>query len=144
MKKLLLFLVIAVFSVSAHAELNKHEQYTVDLIMSGDLGSLKLAAKKMHASATSNSEVLDVAAEVLLVNYSNLYKPQIDTFAWVLKAVGVSGNNRYYDAIQEIAENTKNKKIRRYAKSALKKLGSSDGADQYELGDVGVEVPEYL
>jgi len=144
MKRILLLLVFVLFSTNALAELNKNEQFTVDLMMSGDLSSLKHAARKIHDTQLSNPAVLDVAVEILLVNYANVYAAQVDTFSWLVKAIGVAGSNRYHDALQEVVERAKIKKLRKYAKKALKTVGSAGDVKQYELGKVGVEVPEFL
>jgi len=144
MRNFLLLIVFALCSVNAHAELSKHEQHTIDLMLSGNLIELKQAAQKIHASEIFNTAVLDVAAEVLLKNYPNVYKPQVDTFSWLAKAIGHSKNSRYSSAMQEVVENVSNKKVRRYAKVALKKVGAAGDTEQYELGTVGMEVPEYL
>ncbi len=144
MKKLALFLVLFLFSVAAHAELNRHEAHVVDLMTDGELRSLKIAARKIHDTKMSNPEVLDMAAEILLKNYPNVYKAQLDTFSWLVRAIGTSKNGRYHSAIQEVVDTTHLKKLRRHAKKALKVLGPAGDAKQYQLGDLGKEVPEYL
>ncbi len=141
-QKTLLLLVLAAFTLTARADLDPVEQNYVDLMLSGDLRSLKRAAKQMHDAREDNREVLDVAAEVLLSVYPSATDRQIDTLSWLARAIGISGDGRYYDALSEVMQQGPHRKLRRHAKKALGQLGaSSDG--QYVRGATQIKTATY-
>jgi hypothetical protein len=106
-------------------------QRYVEQLTQGGMGSVKSAAQSMYNTSETNTEVLDVAAEVLLRNYAN--GADADALAWVAKALGRSHNGRYYGVLKEVADSSPDKKVRKYAQAAQKELGSASG-DQYVRG----------
>lgn len=148
MKHIFLALSIALFSlfsISSHAELNPIEQTVVDMMLNGDLRKLKSAIRRIHDAELFNTEVLDVAAEIMLVTYPNTYQAQIDTLAWLAKALGKSKNNRYHGVLSEVVAQAKLKKLRKHAIKSLKKLKSPADTDiQYKAGMKDVKVPDYF
>ncbi|MBN4050562.1 hypothetical protein JYU13_00485 [Gammaproteobacteria bacterium AH-315-M22] len=148
MKHILLVLSIALFSlfsISSQAELGSTEQTVVDMMLEGDLRKLKAAVRRIHDAEVFNTEVLDVAAEIMLITYPNTYKAELDTLSWLAKALGKSGNNRYYEVLSEVVDKTKFKKLRNHSKKSLKKLKIPVNSDiQYKIGMKDVKVPNYF
>ncbi|MBL4851590.1 MAG: hypothetical protein JKY90_04830 [Gammaproteobacteria bacterium] len=148
MKHVLLALSIALFSLfsmSSQAELNPIEQTVVDMMLEGDLRQLKAAVRRVHDAEIFNTEVLDVAAEIMLVTYPDTYKAELDTLSWLAKALGESGNNRYYGVLSEVVDKTRFKKLRNHSKKSLKKLKPPADSDiQYKAGMKDVNVPDYF
>jgi len=106
-------------------------QRYIEQMTQGSMHSVKSAAQSMYNTRESNTEVLDVAAEVLLKNYAN--SPDSDTMAWLAKALGRSHNGRYYNVLKEVADGGSDKRLRKHANSALKELGGPSG-EQYTRG----------
>jgi hypothetical protein len=108
-------------------------QRYIDQMTQGGMTSIKQAAQSMYNTGETNTQVLDVAAEVLLQNYSSASDP--DALAWVAKALGKSHNGRYYSALKEVADSRADKKLRKHTATALKEIRAASG-DQYAKGGV--------
>ncbi len=120
MKHILLALHIALFSlfsISSQAELSSTEKTVVDMMLEGDLRQLKAAVRRIHDAEMFNTEILDVAAEIMLVTYPNTYQAELDTLSWLAKALGKSENNRYYEVLSEVVDQTRFKKLRNHSKN---------------------------
>lgn len=121
------------FSFGAMAELTSNQQALADQLLSGDLRQLKAASQRIFKEEISNPELLDIAAEVLLTKYPDAYTSDVDTLAWLARAIGASENGRYYGALSEVVNNTKIDKLERHAEKALKNLPGAEG-EQYLAG----------
>jgi len=142
MKKILLSLFLLCFVSVSQAALNPGEKRVVEMLQSGDLHQLKAAAKQIHGQGIRNEEVLDVAAEVLLQLYPDAWDAQMDTLAWLARAIGESHDGRYYDALSEVKVGAPHKKLMKHAKKALKELGAAEGA-QYRKGMIKIPTKDY-
>ena len=121
---------------------SQREDRIYALIMAGDLKSLKQGAKSIIDTQVQNTKLTDALAEVLATHYANPADNQIDTFAWMATAIGGSNSGRYVDILSEIEENSANKKLRKYAKRALKTHGDAKG-EQYKKGMLGATIASY-
>ncbi len=115
--------------------LDAASQRYIDQMTQGGMGSVRDAAQSMYNTGESNTQVLDVAAEVLLQNYKK--STEYDTLAWVAKALGKSKNGRYYSVLKEVADSKTDKKLTKYTEAAMKEIGSASGA-QYTQGTVNL------
>lgn len=112
-------------------------QRYVDQLVQGGPVSIRQAAQSMYHSGERNTEVLDVAAEVLLQNYrSASSNNDTDAFAWVCKALGNSGNGRYKPVLAEVLANSSNRKLDRHCSKAEKNLPA--GGTAYRTGSVNL------
>jgi len=111
-------------------------QRYIEQMTQGGMTSVKQAAQSMYNTGETNTQVLDVAAEVLLQNYSHASDP--DALAWVAKALGKSHNGRYYSVLKEVVDSQADKKLRKHTAGALKEIGSASG-DQYVKGSVNLQ-----
>jgi len=118
------------------------ERY-ISMLVNGGPSSVRSAAESMYHTHVDDREVLDVAAEVLLTRYekkasSNTY---MDALAWVCKAIGQSGDSRYYATLEQVASATKAKSLRKHCKKSYKKLSSSTD-EPYQQGMVSLAAYE--
>ncbi len=127
--------IVATLTVFAAQAADVVDQRYIDQMTRGGNVSIKQAAQSIYNTGENDTEVLDVAAEVLLQRSATAGKNDIDTLAWVARALGNSGNARYYSALQEVANGDAHRKLRKYAKNAMKAVGQSD-VDQYQKGMV--------
>jgi len=134
MRSQIVFIVSLLLSAPALA-LNAASQRYIDQMTQGGMGSVRDAAQSMYNTGETNTQVLDVAAEVLLQNYKK--GSDYDTLAWVAKALGKSKNGRYYSALKEVADSNTDKKLTKYTTAAMKEIGSASGA-QYTKGSVNL------
>ncbi len=139
MKKILStpFLILALlFSVPSHA-LSPAGQRYIDLLANGGPISIRDAAKSIYNTGEKDPQVLDTLAEVVLENYQKSDRDYVDAISWAAKALGNSGNPRYHDTLNEVAEHGGHSKMQKYAKQSLKQLDSGT-ADQYKKGMVSL------
>jgi len=134
MKSLIVFLSALLLSGAAYA-LDPAGQRYIEQMTQGGMVSIKQAAQSMYNTGVTDTQVLDVAAEVLLQNYASGGDP--DTMAWVAKALGKSHNGRYYNVLKEVADAKVNKKLRKHTANALKEIGGASG-NQYVKGSVNL------
>lgn len=135
MKSLSVFLTALLMSGAAWG-LDAAGQRYIDQMTQGSMSSVKSAARSMYNTGEKNTQVLDVAAEVLLQNYANASDP--DAIAWVAKALGKSGNGRYYGVLKEVADSKADKRILKHTNNALKEIGKPSGS-QYVKGTVNLK-----
>lgn len=137
MKKLLAsLLLVAAGNLWA---LDATEKRYVDMITQGSMASVKQAAREIHDTKYTSTAVLDYLAETLLQKYAAAAPGDIDTLAWTCRALGASGNPRYFDTLSEVANSNAHKKLRKYADSALDDLGEKGTATQYKRGKVSMK-----
>lgn len=123
--------------VSAAYALDASEQRYVDMLTDGSMSSVKAASKDIFNNGEDNQTVLDTLAEVLLQNAPNAPTGDIDALSWAAKALGKSRNPRYRDTLSSVA-NSSNKKLAKYANSALDDLSDST-VPQYKKGTVSLK-----
>jgi len=120
-------------SFSAMAELTDGQQEIADQLLSGDIRQLKSASQRIFKDKISNPELLDIVAEILLTKYPEAYSSEVDSLAWLARALGASENGRYYDVLSEVVSKTKIDKLERHADKALDNLPSAS-SEQYVAG----------
>lgn len=114
------------------------EQRNIDLLANGGATSIRNASQSIYHSGSTNREVLDVVAEVLLTKYkSGGGSTQVDAMAWAAKALGQSGDSRYRAVLEEVLNNSSNKKLKKHTKKSLKGISGND-AKPYKKGSVSL------
>jgi len=106
-----------------HAELSISNQKLADLLLSGDMQKVKIAAQAIKENHIVEPALLDIGAEILLTKYSHVRGPEIDSLAWLARAVGSSENGRYYNVLLEVTDSATEKKLARHAETALDDIG---------------------
>jgi hypothetical protein len=81
---------------------------------------MRWAARDLYLSGL-NTESYDVAKTFLSENYKNASDDSylIDSMAFLCKSLGLSRNTKYKDILIEIANNTPNKKLAKYAERSV-------------------------
>lgn len=130
-----------ILAFNAVAKLEPEEQKLADMLLSGDMTQLKSASKQIYNSEISEPELLDIGAEILLKKYPDAVRSDIDSLAWLARAIGASENGRYYNVLSEVVEHAQNDKLERHADTALDELPGAEG-EQYVAG--GYALPEGL
>ena len=101
-----------------------------------DPSQVRAAAKKIINTGETDTKVLDALIEVMLQNHAK-GKTYIDASRYGARAIGQSGNSRYYTALKSIADSKDaHKKMRKDAKAAYKKVGKPKGTEQYVKGSI--------
>ncbi|HTE39652.1 MAG TPA: hypothetical protein VK629_02410 [Steroidobacteraceae bacterium] len=134
-------LVLSVLSVGvAQGAMNEADKRYVDRLAKGGPETIRDVAQSLFESGSTNTEVLDVAAEVLLQKYPRaaLDRNSADAAAWLCRALGGSGNNRYKAAIDEVSDKADHRKLRGHCEKASKALPKG-AAESYKAGTVDLE-----
>ncbi len=134
MKYLWIVLMLGLLISPANASDVVNQRY-IDQLTKGGMTSVKQAAQSIYNTNLRDTEVLDVAAEVLLQRYPSASGRDIDPLAWVCRALGNSRNSRYYSALNEVNNSNSSAKLRKYARKALNELGGASG-EQYTKGTI--------
>ncbi len=114
------------------------EQRNIDRLVNGGATSIRSASESIYHSGSTNREVLDVVAEVLLTKYqAGGGATHIDSMAWAAKALGQSGDSRYRAVLEEVLNNSSNRKLKKHTKKSLKNISGND-AKSYKKGSVSL------
>jgi hypothetical protein len=94
------------------------------LLQSDSPLDLRNGAKSVYYHHLGNAYLTDLAAQVLLDKYNDDLRDRdhMDAMAWLCKALGKSGNNKYRSALETVADQAKNRKLRGYASKNLRYL----------------------
>jgi hypothetical protein len=129
-------------SAPSHAEMNDLDKQYVEQIIKGGSGTLRQVSENMANTGYANAEVLDVLAEVLLEKYPQTGADfgSVDSVAWMCRALGSSGNNRYRPVLEHIADDkAMHRKLRGHCQKAAKQLPKGS-ENSYIAGTVNLEL----
>lgn len=132
----ILFFSTFLFGSTLAIALSDSGKYYIAQITLGGPTSIHNASNSIIQTGERDVQILDTLAEVMLENYGQSSNSYIDAMSWATKALGASGNARYRNALQEVVDSKQaHKKLRKYAKKAIKQLGKGD-AEQYVKGSI--------
>ena len=94
------------------------------MLESADIGMRREAAKTIVLHITFNDKVYAVTAATLseMAKEFNPSSQNIDTMAWLCKALAASGDKKYVEVLEQLVENAKSAKLKSYASKSLKAL----------------------
>lgn len=131
-------LVAAAWLGSASAALSAGDQYNMQQLLSNNPASIRAAARNIYSQHGAAPQVLDTMAEILLEHKTEQDRTYVDALAWSCKALAISGQKRYYDAVKSVADDGKaNGKLRKFCSRAASDLGGPQGT-QYKQGMVSL------
>jgi len=133
-----LLLAILLLTPTAFALTDTQKQYQKQLA-SRDLADVKSATQQIVRSHETDTDVLDVLAEVLISHYPQNLSYELDTLAWACRALGDSGNARYAKIMEDIIASNVHRKLKKYATKALRKMEDSQTSTPYTAGTVKLE-----
>jgi hypothetical protein len=129
-------------SSACFAELNAADQSYVDRLIKGGPSTLREVSESMYNASVTNPEVLDIAAEVLLEKYplAGDQRDTVDAAAWLCRALGNSGNNRYKAVLEKVGDDKSvHRRLRGYCEKAAKPLAKG-ATNSYLAGTVNLEL----
>ncbi|WP_077338481.1 hypothetical protein [Pseudocolwellia agarivorans] len=103
------------------ASLSKTERMLF-VIAKGDLRSIKYIAQGVVDKGETDGQIADALSEFILNEYLNATEYQIDTLAWICRALGQLNNGRYTQVMEMVSEKSNASKIRSYARDAYNDL----------------------
>jgi hypothetical protein len=126
--------------VNCLAALSEAEKGYVNQLATGGPLTIRGVAQNLYNTGNKNTEVLDVAAEVLLEKYPGAGEIHdvVESLSWVCRALGASGNNRYKPVLEKI-ENDKDvhRKLRGHCEKGANAL-SGQASNPYTAGTVNL------
>lgn len=132
---------LGAFGAGGAFALDEIDKRNIDKLVQGGPVSIREAAESIFHSNNTNTEVLDVAAEVLLQKYprASLDRGSADAVAWLCRALGGSGNARYKAVVSEVADKAEHRSIRGHCEKAAKALPKEPAPNSYTAGTVNLE-----
>jgi hypothetical protein len=114
-------------------ELSQEDNRLINMLRSDKVLLVRDASKTIFRSLSTDDKVYDVAAEVLVSLYAAppQHRATRDTLAWLCKALGHSGEQKYRPVLEQIVNEERNilnkddmadGRLMRYAQSSLKML----------------------
>ncbi len=122
--------------------MNDVDKGYVEQIIKGGFSTLRQVSENMVNTSYSNTEVLDVLAEVTLEKYplTGADFSTVDSVAWMCRALGASQNNRYRPVLEKISDDKSvHRKLRAHCTKAAKQLPKGS-ANSYLAGTVNLEL----
>lgn len=106
------------------AELSAEENRLVNMLSSDDPGLKRDAAKNVVRSLQVHPRVYEViAAELLeMLAAGNSGTLEIDTMAWLCKALAGSGESKYLEPLKQVEAGTQNLKLKSHVAKAIKQI----------------------
>lgn len=142
-KSISVLMVIGLLASSpGFAEMNDVDKAYVEQIIKGGWSTLRQLSENMVNTSYSNTEVLDVLAEVTLEKYpvTGADFSTVDTVAWMCRALGASHNNRYRPVLEKISDDKSvHRKLRAHCEKASKQLPKGS-VNSYLAGTVNLEL----
>ena len=141
-KKAFALVLVCLFGGTAFAEMNDLDKGYVEQLIKGNWGTLRQVSENMYNSSYSNTEVLDVLAEVTLEKYPQTGADfsTVDSVAWMCRALGASNNNRYRPLLEKISDDKSvHRKLRAHCEKAAKQLPKGS-TNSYVAGTVNLEL----
>jgi hypothetical protein len=107
-----------------HADLSIEDNRLLNMLNSEKIQLKKDAAKTIVRSIKVHDKVYEVVAAELLdmMAAGNLGTKDIDTMAWLCKALAASGNSKYGETLKQVKVETESPKLQTYASRALKQI----------------------
>ncbi|APZ42049.1 hypothetical protein [Acidihalobacter ferrooxydans] len=129
-------LLAAVWLGSASAALSAGAEYNIQLLRSGNPVQIRSAAENIYHQRGAAPAVLDTLAGIILQHKHEQGRTYVDALSWGCKALGISGQKRYYTLMKNIADNGQlNGKLRKYCGRGASDLGGPAG-EQYPNGAI--------
>ena len=110
----------AVSKAKADPEVSRY----LKMLTSGNPRDQRYAAKKICRSYASNEILLKAAEQELIKGYSIKSRDSyhIDAMAWLCNLLGRSGDSRYAATLRQVAQQSSNDKLQKYADKNLRLL----------------------
>ncbi len=111
-------------ALKAPQNLSPEQQRCARHLQSDSATDIRTGAKSVYYRHSGNSYLTTLAEQVLLENYNENISDNmhIDAMAWLCKALARTGNDRYRNTLETVAQNSKNRKLRGYAAKSLRSL----------------------
>ena len=118
----LLLLVVVFTTHASQSDINQETQYYADIFLGNDFAQQRTAMERLVWAGISSPTVYEPLADKLAGSKESKNKAEVEKASWYAKALALSGNQKYRPLLQDIRENAKSSKLRKYTKQALIRL----------------------
>lgn len=88
-----------------------------NMLEAEDLALFRLGTKRVYHANSNNAELVAMVKSRLMRDYNSVSDHDgIDAMAWAIKLLAQSGDASHVPALDEIVENARQKKVKKYAK----------------------------
>lgn len=100
------------------------EKRYAGMLQGGSAVDIRNAAKNIYYRYPTSNYLASAAEQCLLQNYhiNSRDNMHVDAMAWLCKALARTGNTRFSETLQLVAENAPSRKLRSYAQKSLGQL----------------------
>lgn len=112
----------------------KGSELSLYQIASNDLFNIKRLAQRIASQGSDELKVTDALAQFIANNYKIATNHNADTLAWSCKALAQTGSGRYKALLDEVAENTNSRAMRKHCEKAAERL--PEQGPFYQDGDL--------
>lgn len=114
-------LLFSLFFVKPALAIEGEYQIYADLMTRDQQRFTKVIAKTIVFSEIQNLELIDFCAELIAKRLNKEIIISDDTAAWLIRAIGTSKSMRYQFFLTQLLNSDEDNKLKKYARSALKK-----------------------
>lgn len=110
--------------VKVPANISAEEKRYAGMFNSDSSVDIRNAAKNLYHRYSSSGYLASVAEQCLLKNYKeqNRDNMHVDAMAWLCKALARTGDSRFAETLQTVADSAPSRKLRTYAQKSLRQL----------------------
>lgn len=122
-------------------ELGLPDDATLEMtqLVSNYTAAMKNVVEKNYHRERRPLEFMDTAAEILARQFQTAKDPvTVDMYAWICRLLTQYGGNRYADILKTVAEQTRDEKLRRFAKLPIEN-GSVLPQESYVPGAISLD-----
>ncbi len=103
------------------SDLTQEEIEYIAMLRSKDPVAMRNVAKKLYRNPSANDVVTDVMGEELLGTCTNYGgdRNMLDALAWMCKALGASGKDKYHATLEQVISKTRSEKLKKYARQGI-------------------------
>jgi hypothetical protein len=95
----------------------------LNMVRSGDFRLKEIGAKRVYYGRVREEPIFEALANEVRATYAGASAANNDEIAWMVKALGTSGIEKYRPVIQEVADKSSDSKLARHAWFSLENFG---------------------
>jgi hypothetical protein len=117
----LVCLLAASVAYANQADIDAEKSAHASVFAGSSLPEMKEKARQLELQGYSDPKIFDLVEKQVLANMSVADKNNLDAVAWLVRALGFSGNEKYLPTLNKVATEG-SEKLRRHANTAISEL----------------------
>lgn len=131
--------ILGIPTLAAAQDRSAGDVFLYSLLTDSNTGLVTTGAKTVARSPTTHASSMDTVAELLVerIEHPVISGPNIDTVAWLMKALGASGSSRYRPLVERAIATYGHDKVSAHGELVLASL-TGPAAPEYVAGTVSL------